>query len=326
MIEFDRMLGYLPTTFDTAPHATLAIRITQPGVTLEVRNTKLWVNGSPIPLQGSLNDVVAAIATLGVSVVLTRPDLKDLTQGARLLLDQGLFTTDEPGGDLYIFENLLWVLLRPLGFALEARSEGISSALAQLNLLTSEGEWADTWGRFLGIRRHAGEADATYTARMKHEIIRGRENNLALAQILADDFGIEDVVIEDLLPLVLIWNETRWQSYVAGQIYNSGAFRVIYADPGGVDSRQVVAAVAKHKSAGTRFVMRVEQHHVGTLRTMVVGHVVSGNAKVWDGRFAGLLLRARVQVGSAPAIDVLVSKRRFWRPGVTGMPGSIVGA
>lgn len=302
-LPYDRLLGELPFVFDTDAHPEPCILIATIGVTLEVRDAALRVQVATvehvIPLTGTagtvvtLNDVMGALQSIQVDAFLERPDLGNVS--ARVLLDVPAFVTSAttPSRNyLYVFNNTLWVILRPLGMALETRAERNLDALRSLNLLTATGIWADTWGKYLGIARRLGETDTAYTARMKHWIIRERANNKALEVILLEDLGLH-ARVENLLPLVLIWNETPWASFHAGNIYNSGAFRVHFANTAGVASADVIALIEKHRPAGTRFILLVEQDERGQLTLQ--GHVLQGASFVWDGRASGLILRARAE-------------------------------
>ena len=293
---FNRLLGALPNVYDTDAHPEPCLRIVTEGITVEVRRAELRVTllgpvEHVIALTGTVEDVVVSLQSIGVETDLLRPDLAD--RSARLFLDTPAFVTGAVSArnDLFVFNNQLWVILRPLGMALEGREERSADALLALNLLTATGYWADVWGKYLGITRRFAETDAAYTARMKHETIRARLNNKALEQVLLDDLGI-DARVENLLPLVLIWNETDWHSFWAGNIYNSGAFRVTYATTG-VSSAEVMAVIDRHRAAGTRYILVVEQQVSVSHRADHAAHVLQGAEYVWDGRVHGVFQRAR---------------------------------
>jgi hypothetical protein len=143
--------------------------------------------------------------------------------------------------------NPLTTLLKPVAFAIYDHEANIDTALAQLNLLTSEQYFADYWGGLLGILRLSGESDLDYTQRIVDEIMRKRDNNRSLEIIIAARFGL-NATVEDLLPLVLNINNSICTSKIPGEIYNVGNF-LVNAE---LTDDDIIGLVNRHRAGGTR--------------------------------------------------------------------------
>lgn len=166
---------------------------------------------------------------------------------AASLIDDVLNADLSSSKDFSISTNPLWVFLRPLAWAIEDHAASVDTALAQLNILTSQGYFADFWGRFLDIVRKPGEGDIMYTERIVRTILLKRDNNRALEQIVLDEFGVK-VEVEDLWPTVLNINNSIIFSKIPGQVFNVGNFLVT----GPIVGQALIDLVNRHKAAGTR--------------------------------------------------------------------------
>ena len=150
-----------------------------------------------------------------------------------------------------------WRLLDPLAERLAFEDGNGDAGLAQLNLLTSAGVFADLWGAYCGIPRHPGESDEDYTARIRWELLRPRENNLALADLLEHDYPplhvalVDDVVRRCFMPSDDIALRGR---PLRGWYYNIATVGIDVE--GGFPSADMIAAAEKNAACGVTVYVR----------------------------------------------------------------------
>lgn len=220
--------------------------------TLTVADNTLTITSGVLDLAYDLRNwtferLIEELDDQGVTATLV--DLRLAKILAAALVDDS-FTLTAPvtlSGDF----NPLTIYLKPVAFAVERHEVNIDIALAQLNVLTSRQYFADYWGLVLGILRKMGESDVDYTQRIVDEILLKRDNNLALEQIIENEFGIA-ASVQDLWPSVLNINNAICFSKIAGEVYNVGNFLVIAE----LTDDDLIGLIAKHKAGGTRAFLR----------------------------------------------------------------------
>lgn len=120
------------------------------------------------------------------------------------------------------------------------------------------------------------EADDVYTRRQVRELLRPRENNLALAIAITEDTGIAVREVRDLSRDVLIVSRTPLRAGVlAGSRFNAATAEVQLED---LPLPSVVAAAARHAAAGVHVLVLGTMHPpliVGDL-DIVVSPIVIG--------------------------------------------------
>lgn len=155
--------------------------------------------------------------------------------------------------------NPVHTLLKPVAIELAAAAARGDLAEAQLNLLRAAGWFPDYWGTHLGARRHAGESDETYTARQLDELLRQRENNEALGELLEHDVptlrpGTE---VHDQRPDVLVVSDSPLRGRpLAGWRYNALTVLVRVL---GFPSQSVLALARAHVAAGVTVLVQGEE-------------------------------------------------------------------
>ena len=181
MRERDAILRELnrPWKKDALPQAVLTV-IGAGAEALIVQDDWLAVADTSVDLRAcSLGELAEQLRALGFTVDVTAEEQAVM---AAVLLDT------VGGASLARWTNPNWRLPDTCGRGLERGRTHVDLALAQLNLLSAGGAWADFWGRYTGTPRRTDEDDATYTDRQLHELLRPRENNYALANLLEEDF------------------------------------------------------------------------------------------------------------------------------------------
>lgn len=258
-IERDALLSYLPTPWrkDALPVPVFQVLLAQAG-TVRVADGRLdVVDGSGVSLlsvdlddrhltMAQLFDTIVATPLLG-AVALADDITADQLAGS--LLDTEDVVADGGGAvQLFRWSSPTWRLLDPARRQLVEKVAKIDIGLAQGNLLTSAGDFADWWARWLGAMRREGEGDATFTARQLRELIRPRENNLALATLLEAEFGVTVVEVIDLRPLVFVASRTPLRGHpLRGWRYNSASIEVRLI---GFPSAALIALARQQLAAG----------------------------------------------------------------------------
>jgi hypothetical protein len=223
----------------------------------------------------------ASAPTFTLELDRTYDDLKTQieAQGITVTLDTGLGSssaltlvphplTSVPltaGGALILqrWTNPLYRFWHPIARRLERESDKIDDAIDQLNMLLAAGHFADFWGELSSTVRGSGEDDSTYTTRQRHELIRRRDTNQALAAILEEDFGVTVEQVDDLRPQVFRFSATPMRGYpLAGDRYNADSVFIRIRE---FPTRPLLAAINRHIAAGITAFLR------GSLLTPAVG-------------------------------------------------------
>jgi len=233
---------------------------------------------------------------------------------AAALIDDVLNADLSSSKDFALSTNPLWVFLRPLAWALEDHANSADTALAQLNILTSRGHFADFWGDFLDVVRRSGETDVSYVERIVRTILLKRDNNRAIEQIVYDEFGMT-VTVDDLWPTLLELNNTPVFSRLPGQVYNIGTFLVT----GSGITQAVIDLVNKHRAGGTRAFFR-SYLDVEIAEPLPVFDIQTFDVSVFDLTFPDIDFNLSIDVnGDMSEIESFVPD---WLVEDTAMPGS----
>lgn len=216
MSKLNKLLGFLNRSFSVDPEQFLAFRLQYSGsmqwnISESILTTTV-VGGPGLPLSVdltgytvmSLVNYLAAQPGYSVSNMTTSSSMSAL-----VLMDGGADQSASNGDHLYGHLSLLFAFMN--GFAVELNSAEIAvkGMLAEMATTTADGEWLDLWGSYLNVQRLTGEADSDYGPRIIVEVIRPRENNVAIAMAIQEAFGEPAQVIDVRL----------WVS--AAQYYNS---------------------------------------------------------------------------------------------------------
>lgn len=197
----DRLIQYPhAAVFDKTPDAELVLRIQHPdGATWSVSDETLVAHAGGAAFQYDLSamtvgQLAAALSADGFQVADLSPDF--VNRGAAVLIegsgDQSMVTGDRLQG----FTSPMWSLFS--GYAVEVRAAAyaVQQALRQMVITQSDGEWLALWGTLYGIPPQAGEADASYSARIPQEAFRIRVNAFAIEDAVFDATGYRITIVE----------------------------------------------------------------------------------------------------------------------------------
>lgn len=260
--NIERLLygGAISNYYFKGPEPVPALTIAYAGVgtaTVQVTEDAQFVvagiDGAPsftVPLDGVSFDALVAIIVgeTGFSATLA-------ADGPGAVWALSLLAAPEVALDApVVFQratNPLYLLFLAVGRQIDLREPGLDAGPAQLNLLRAAGYFADFWAEFTDTPRLFNEIDDVYVARQLHELIRGRENNYALADLIEeDDPGSKVVDVQDLEPFIFRCSATPMREYVlAGEHYNAASFEVILDAFTALDL--VVSLVERNRAAGT---------------------------------------------------------------------------
>ena len=177
------------------------------------------------------------------------------------------FAVVAPGTAFARWTSPLWRILEPFRHALKAHVVTLERAIAQLFLLRAAGFFADYWGLHTVTPRHPSEADDPYVARQRRELIRPRENNFALADVIEEDTGVPVLEVRDLYPDVFRANRGRVnRDRLMGRYYNAASCEVRL---GGFPTAAAVTAAKQNVAGGiTVFVLGQEPLDAGDTTTI----------------------------------------------------------
>jgi len=285
--ERDVLLRELPSPWLKDPLAIPALRLAAPpGAYARVTDDDVFIAYDVLGhevirlplLDFTIGEVIAQCAAVGFDLRKIDPPPADAMSGM-LLLPSGSLPGVKEGAHwnvskwnqskwvlratarpvIYRWTSPTWRLLNPLATALGQETANTLVGLTQLNLLTSAAFFADLWGSYLGIPRKTNEDDATYTARVRHEILRPRENNQALAQILEEDFPpIHVEVVDDLVRHCFMPSDDIQLRYrpLRGWRYNIATIEIVVR--GGFPTIEMIRAAERHSAGGVKVYMRGE--------------------------------------------------------------------
>ncbi len=242
-VERQALLQALPRMFRTDPRPVAALSCTwggAVGITLAVTDGAIvladadGVVVASVALVGTLGDVAAALnSVLNLTCTLTDPVAAPVAAATLLEAPAAPLSA---AVTIHRWTNPTWQLLEAIRPGLEAAAGDIDTAIAQLNLLMAGGDFAELWGVLTGTVRRPGELDATYTARQLRELLRPRENNQALAQLIEEDTGVVVDGIVDLSREVYRPSATPLAgAFLPGRRYNASTAEVrMRGFPGGL--------------------------------------------------------------------------------------------
>lgn len=268
-----KLLGLLHRVFDPDPERFLALRIAYNGGSLKwavsdcVLTTEVaGGSGSNLTVDlrtVTLRDLVNFISAQPGYSVPSASASKNLSLGARVLIDGSGDASQSNGDHLYAYSSLTWVYLETIAAELGLAKKQIPEAIKQMAITTAQDDWLDELGGYYGIPRQQGELDASYGPRIIAEVVRPRSNNVAMEAAISYYTGqstkVTDVVVYgDIFPL---YNSAIMRNgeylYQTGATPRYGLFDVEYGYDllGGSDltefAHRIRQIIDKLRAAGT---------------------------------------------------------------------------
>ena len=267
----DKLLNAIPSSFSKDPEKFLAFRLGYAGpMTWSVSANMLTttVTGGPggnLAIDLTSHTIFSLVSLLASMPGYTMTDMAANSSAPASCLIDAVKRQDDPHGDeLFAHSSLLWAFLKPYDIELTAAGAQVTNMLDQMSTVTADGEWLDEWGGYFGVVRNAGEVDSAFGPRIITEVIRPRNNNVAIEMAIKSAFGQAATVTDVrtwVLPTVLYngahsYNGVKTHNSVATPKY--GLFDVLcdYNLESGLDQSQYAAAVRalieRFRAAGTQ--------------------------------------------------------------------------
>lgn len=191
-----RLLGYLYGSFDKESGRLLALRVGHiAGLVWQVQGRVLSLRTfagaevGDIDLVGiTMDDLADRLTIMGCEVRYRNPALSSRLADA--LLDGRGQEWSTNGDHLYCYDSTLWALADAYAIELERALVSLDAALREAYLDTASGVWLDLWGGYFGIPRWSAETDGDYLVRMIVEVLRPRNNAMAIEQTIKAVDGV----------------------------------------------------------------------------------------------------------------------------------------
>lgn len=268
-----KLLRWIGRVFNKDPQQFLALRLQYDGqMTWAVQDARLTttvVGGSGAALDVDLTQFTVLglagflAAQPGYSVPYVDPG-DNAMLGAAVLLDGAGDPNTSNGDHVYGYSSVLWSFFESMSVQLRDAALQIEQALLQMSTRTASDMWLDELGGYYGIDRLAGEPDSQYGPRIIAEVLRPRENNVAIQEAIRVYTGqvvqVVDVAQygpqEPLYSGSTLHNGTRFHNSASNLRYNlfdvAFGFDLINGSANlGERLDQMRAAINRLRAAGT---------------------------------------------------------------------------
>ncbi len=275
------------SALDLDPDGEIAIRFGHPdGCSWRVDADQLTVtftsgDEAVFPLSGTLQALAADLTAAGFIVRYVNPDLMHLSVAA-LLRGSGN-DASSAHDQLQVFRSDLWTMLDAYSVVVDQADRDIVEAIAQLYIGTADGEMLEYWGEYFGVPRNASEADDAYRTRIIIEVLRPKNNKIALENAASEIAGDRIEIYEPWTDLFRL-SESRLdaQKMYDGEYSTPYVFRPVYRGYHNVDWSRILVVLNKLRPAGVLMLdpewiapvrnLDVTDHEWGLLRTEVHSH------------------------------------------------------
>lgn len=197
---FNRMLGYLPPSFNVDPIQKRAFTVAHPTKTVKITIDgfffRIWVGDSFVPQADidlrsltiqQLADTLDEI-DLGLVIEVTAYGSKS----ALRLLD----CTNDTTAQMWVYTNPVWAILKGWALELMDAEKALKEAIRQMSIVGANSYVQDYWGSFADILRNSEELDSVYGQRVLAEIKEPKSNNRALERIIKKVMNLDTEVID----------------------------------------------------------------------------------------------------------------------------------
>lgn len=284
MLDIRERLGrhLYGSALDLDPDAVVAIRIGHSrGLTWRVDDGSLYVTVggdtalASFPLDLSMQQLVTALQARGVEVKYANPDVMHLSAGA-LISGSGSDETSS-GDQLKVFTSDLWTMLDAYGVEIREAERQIVEGVAQLYVGSADDEILEYWGEYFGVPRNAGEVDDDYRIRMIVEVLRPKNNKVAIENAISEVAGARIELYEPWTDLFYLsvskldnertYNGDDWSPYV---------FRPVYRGDHNINWSKVLPVIERLRPAG---VLMLDPEWVPSPRGVEVGKTGIGYSR-----------------------------------------------
>lgn len=243
------------SALDLDPDASTALRIGHPdGLTWYCEDGFLVISVggtalAPFPLSETLQQLVTRLESAGIHVKYTNPDFLHLSAG--VLLEGGGDDQSSSSDQLKAFQSNLWTLLDAYSVEIDDADKNIVTGIAQLYIGSATGEILDYWGEFFGVARNSDELDPGYRTRMIVEVLRPKNNKVAIENAVSEIVGERVELYEPWRDLFyLSESKLDTERTFDGQFWSPYLFRPIYRGQNNIDWSKVMPVIEKLRPAG----------------------------------------------------------------------------
>ncbi|MEX3764454.1 hypothetical protein [Paraburkholderia phenoliruptrix] len=267
-----KLLGLLHRVFDKNPYKVLLFRLQyEAGMTWTVSDAVLSTvvqggQGANLSIdltQYTVGDLINYLSSQpGYSLAFANTS-EIVNLSATILMDDANDIALSNGDHFYGYTNPLWSYMEANANELRQARASIQAMPAQMSTTSATGDWLVLLGKQYGVPKLTGEPDSSYGPRIIAEVLRPKNNNVALEMAISYYTG-QDTTVTDVVeygPTFPLYNSviTRDGSHTysasAAPIY--GLFDVQYAydlingaDP--TTFQQTVAGIVQRlRAAGT---------------------------------------------------------------------------
>lgn len=257
MLDIRERLGrhLYGSALDLDPESVVAVRIGHArGLAWRVDDGVLYITiggdtALTLPMDGTMQQLVTALQASGVEVKYVNPDCLNLASGA---LISGAGDDETSSGDqLKAFTSDLWTMLDAYGVEIREAERQIVEGVAQLYIGSADDEILDYWGEYFGVPRNIDEPDADYRVRMIVEVLRPKNNKVAIENAISEVAGARIELYEPWTDLFYLsvskldnertYNGDDWSPYV---------FRPVYRGDHNINWSKVLPVIEKLRPAG----------------------------------------------------------------------------
>ena len=269
----DRLVSAVHPAIDKTSHERIAMRLNHAGgATWQVSGRQIVVGVENGPntwahdLQTlTIGGLIGALETDGFTISYTNQDVINLS--ASILLDGAGRQSESNGNAIHAYDSLLWSIFDVYSADLEDASDQIVQAMREMVIPTANGEFLDYWGEHFGIDRPTSASDTSYRQIIIDEVIRLRNNGIAIENAVFDWTGNRISIYEPWRDMFILGeskldDSSRFQD---GNFYTYNVIQPVSREP--IDWSSVLPIIERNRPAGTLLAetatkfMHPIQHH-----------------------------------------------------------------
>ncbi|MCG8633203.1 MAG: hypothetical protein MI863_05210 [Desulfobacterales bacterium] len=133
---------------------------------------------------------------------------------------------------VYIFTSPTWVFYKAMAMELKEAHEMMEEGLKQMSIQGSTGVITDYWCNFFNGTRKTGEQDIDFGIRTIREIRMPKSNNVAIEEILKENYGYDIVCIDLLFEQTAVMEMNNKATPVHNRYYPITDSTAIEVEPG----------------------------------------------------------------------------------------------
>lgn len=202
-----------------------------------------------VMLTGTVGTLRKALTSAGL--IIDYVNTETLNLSAKAIVDGSGDGGNSATGVVNVFSSNLWTLLGAYGIEVDAAETQVEEAIKQLYIGSAEGELLDYWGEHFGVLREGGELDADYRVRIIVEVLRPKNNKIALENAASALVGDRVEIHEPWTDLFHLSDSRLDQERMYdGDIWSPYVFRPVYRGDNNIQWDKVIALLDRLRPAG----------------------------------------------------------------------------